>query len=281
MRVKASIQPDLLESIVSAMRRAVDEREMHCSVRTLEGALVDRTINGQCFIDALRRNAGCNVIAECKRRSPSRGLIRSNYVAVDIAREYAAAGAVAISVVTEQAFFDGKLEDLEAVCNRVQIPVLCKDFIVSEYQLFEAALGGASAVLLIAAALDEKTLRRLMATARDIGLTVLTEVHNSCELDRVLGAGADVIGVNNRNLRTLKVDLGVCERLVEHIPNDVIAIAESGLRSASELTGLSKAGYDAFLIGESFLVQPEPGAALSALLSEFERCSAGTLDANG
>ena len=280
MTVDPSVQPDLLESIVSAMRRAVHDREVRCSVRALEGALAGRIINGQCFVDALRRTTGCNVIAECKRRSPSRGLIRSDYVAVDLACEYAAAGASAISVVTEPAFFDGKLEDLEAVCGRVEIPVLCKDFIVSEYQILEAALGGASAVLLIAAALDERTLCRLMGTARDIGITVLAEVHNDFELDRALGAGADVIGVNNRNLRTLTVDLGVCERIVEHIPTNVVAIAESGLRSASDLIGLSKAGYDAFLIGESFLVTPEPGATLAGLLSKFERCSVETLDAN-
>jgi len=278
MNGEPSVHPDLLESIVSATRRAVGEREAQCSIRILESALAGRTVNGQYFVDALRRDTGCNVIAECKRRSPSRGLIRSSYAPVDVARAYAVAGASAISVVTEPAFFDGALDDLESVCGAVDVPVLRKDFIVGEYQLVEAALAGANAVLLIVASLDDSTLNRLMASAGDLGLAVLTEVHDRCELNRALRAGAEVIGVNNRNLRTLTVDLGVCEMLVEDIPNTVVSVAESGLRVGSELIGLHKAGYDAFLIGESFLVQPEPGAALAALLSEYERCSVESLD---
>ena len=271
MSIETPVRPDLLETIVSATRRAVRDRETHRSMRDLEQARAGRSADGERFVEALRRGDGYNVIAECKRRSPSRGVIRPAYDPATIAESYAESGAAAISVLTEPAFFDGALEHLEAVRGVVEVPLLRKDFIVSEYQLFEACVAGANAVLLIVAALDDAALRRLMASARVLGLAVLTEVHGGDDLGRALHAGADVIGVNNRNLRTLSVDLHASEALIEDIPDDVVAVAESGLRVASDLVALRQAGYDAFLIGESFMSQAEPGAALAALLSEVER----------
>lgn len=265
------VQSDLLEAIVSATRLAVRDREAKCPVGDLDRARAGRLANGERFVEALRRKDRYNVIAECKRRSPSRGVMRPNYDPANIAHAYEESGAAAISVLTEPAFFDGALEHLEAVRGVVEIPLLRKDFIISDYQLFEASLAGANAILLIVAALDNAALHRLTASARALGLAVLTEVHDRKELDCALHAGADAIGVNNRNLRTFMVDLSVSETLVEDIPPDVAAVAESGLRIALDLVPLRQAGYDAFLIGESFMMQAEPGAALAGLLSDVER----------
>jgi indole-3-glycerol phosphate synthase len=207
-----------------------------------------------------------NVIAECKRRSPSRGVLRPDYDPVAIARAYTAAGAAAISVLTEPTFFDGALEDLEGVRAAVDTPLLRKDFIVSEYQLLEARAAGADAALLIVAALTPVELRQLSTTAVSLGLDTLVEVHDASELAVAVDSGARVIGVNNRNLRTLTVDVHASEALVGLMPKDVIAVSESGLKSAADLSRLSRLGYGAFLIGERFMTDPDPGAALVALL---------------
>ena len=264
--------PDLLEAIVAATRCAVADRETLRSPLQLERAAAERVPRGRAFVEALRRVGRCNVIAECKRRSPSRGVIREVYRPEEIAAGYVAAGAAAVSVLTEPAFFDGSLAHLAAVRARVNLPLLLKDFILSEYQLLEGRASGADAALLIVAALDDKELRGLARAARGLGLAVLTEVHDRRELDRALEAGAEVIGVNNRNLRTLTVDLTASRELIDVIPEDVVAVAESGLGTGADLATLCKAGYDAFLIGESLMRRPSPGAALATLLDQ-----AGTL----
>jgi indole-3-glycerol phosphate synthase len=207
-----------------------------------------------------------NVIAECKRRSPSKGVLRASYDPVAIARSYAAAGAAAISVLTEPTFFDGSLAHLEAVRAAVRVPLLRKDFVVSEYQLFEARAAGADAVLLIVAALEPADLDRLGKRAASIGLDVLVEVHTADELDAALIQGARIIGVNNRNLRTLEVDVHASAALVDRIPPDVVAVSESGLRSAADLIRLRRLGYRAFLIGERFMAAEDPGGELRTLL---------------
>ena len=259
-------RPDLLEAIVAATRRAVTDREAARPSVELERAAARREPRGRTFVDALRAPGGCRVIAECKRRSPSRGVIREAYDPAAIAAGYAAAGAAAVSVLTEPAFFDGALDHLVAVRRHVDRPLLQKDFIVSGYQLLEGRAAGADAALLIVAALDDTALRDLLGWARNLGLAVLTEVHDGQELDRALDAGAEVIGVNNRNLRTLKVDLDASRVLIEAIPEGVVAVAESGLCEASDLRALRRAGYDAFLIGESLMRMPDPGAHLACLL---------------
>ncbi len=206
------------------------------------------------------------VIAECKRRSPSKGILRRDYAPASHAAAYAAAGAAAISVLTEPTFFDGSLEHLAQVrARRSMRPLLRKDFIVSEYQLVEAAAFGADAVLLIVGALNDRELRALLATARGLGLAALVEVHDAAELARAVDSEADVIGVNSRNLRTLTVDGDVLERLVQAIPSNVTAVAESGIRTPGDIARLSDAGYSAFLVGERLITERDPGAALRAL----------------
>jgi indole-3-glycerol phosphate synthase len=207
-----------------------------------------------------------NVIAECKRRSPSRGVLAADYDAVGLARQYQEGGAAAISVLTEPTFFDGALEHLTAVRSAVALPLLRKDFIVDDYQLFEACAAGADAVLLIVAALEQAELTALQKRAWDLGLATLVEVHDEEELARAVDSGARVIGVNNRNLRTLAVDVSASDRLASRVPGSVIAVSESGLTSREELEQLAAAGYRAFLIGERFMTDPNPAAAVRQLM---------------
>jgi indole-3-glycerol phosphate synthase len=209
-----------------------------------------------------------NVIAECKRRSPSKGVLAADYDPVPIARRYEQGGAVAISVLTEPTFFDGTPEHLTAVREAVSLPVLRKDFIVDEYQLFEARAIGADAVLLIVAALDQATLVRLQTRAWDLGLATLVEVHDDEELSRAVDSGARVIGVNNRNLRTLTVDVDASYRLAARMPRQVIGVSESGLQTRADLERLSAAGYRAFLIGERFMTDADPAKAIGELIGE-------------
>jgi indole-3-glycerol phosphate synthase len=188
------------------------------------------------------------------------------YDAGAIACQYEAGGAAAISVLTEPTFFDGALDHLAAVRRAVRLPLLRKDFIVDEYQLFEARAAGADGVLLIVAALEQADLARLQARARDLGLAVLVEVHDESELSRAIDSGARLIGVNNRNLRTLAVDVDASYRLAEKMPPGVISISESGLQSRTDLERLASAGYRAFLIGERFMTDPNPAAAIRDLI---------------
>jgi indole-3-glycerol phosphate synthase len=241
-------------------------REARESFAALAGRADATTVRPGAFRSALARTGGVNVIAECKRRSPSRGVLRTEYDPVAIARSYDAAGAAAISVLTEPTFFDGSLEHLAAVRAAVSTPLLRKDFVISEYQLLEARLNGADAVLLIVAALSPHELERLLSAARSLGLDTLVEVHDAVELTRAIDAGADVIGVNNRNLRTLAVDVDTSARLVGRMPAGVIAVSESGLKTMADLRTLKQLGYRAFLIGERFMTAPDPGALLAGLL---------------
>ena len=254
---------DLLRTVVAAARRAADERERSAA------ALHDRAwppAKGASFAAALPQ-PGVRVIAECKRRSPSRGILRAVYDPVAIARGYERAGATAISVLTEPTFFDGALDHLRAVAASVDIPVLRKDFIVTEFQLREARAAGAAAVLLIVAALDDQELRRLLARAAALELAALVEVHDYDELARALDAGATIVGVNSRNLRTLEVSTALFDELAPSIPREIVAVAESGLKTRDEIERLRRLRYDAFLVGERFMVEPDPGQALAVLLA--------------
>lgn len=258
---------DLLATIVAATRRAVRFRESACAIGDLARQTV-RVPQGAAFVNALRRSAAPRIIAECKRRSPSRGILRERYDAAVHADSFADAGAAAISVLTEPTFFDGSPDDLRAVRAAVSIPVLRKDFIVTDYQILEAAALGADAVLLIVGALDDVSLKRLLALASERGLAALVEVHDSDELARAMEAGASIIGVNSRNLRTLTVNHDVLERLApEYLRagGAGILVAESGIRTGDDIRRLSGAGYDAFLVGERLITEPDPGAALREL----------------
>ncbi len=261
-------RPDLLDAIVGATRHAVAAAERRRPLAQVEQAAARRSPRGEAFRAALRSPDRVPIIAECKRRSPSRGVLREDYQPPAIARAYESTGAAAISVLTEPAFFDGRLDHLAAVREAVAIPLLRKDFIVSVYQLAEARAAGADAALLIVAALDDPTLRRLVAAATGFGLAALVEVHDAVELSRALAAEARIIGVNNRNLRTLDVDLDASFSLVASIPENVIAVAESGIKTSDDLRALREAGYDGFLVGESLVTRSDPGAALTALLSD-------------
>jgi indole-3-glycerol phosphate synthase len=258
---------DLLETIVAATRRIVEVREAAQPLAQMaERAEAVLSRPGR-FFGALSVADQINVIAECKRRSPSKGVLRTEYDPVAIATGYADAGAAAISVLTEPTFFDGALEHLAAVRGAVDVPLLRKDFIVSEYQLLEAKLAGADAVLLIAAALRPAELKVLHDHATRHGLDALVEIHDGRELAIALDVGARIVGVNNRNLRTLQVDVHASEALIAHLPGDVVAVSESGLKSPGDVLRLRALGYRAFLIGETFMTATDPGAALRALLA--------------
>lgn len=262
-----SAPPDLLAAIVAATRTRVREQQHHQSLAVLERRAAACHPDGAAFYRALATVDRVNVIAECKRRSPSRGVLRADYDPAAIAREYEAAGAVALSVLTEPAFFDGALDHLTAVRDAVALPLLRKDFIVDEYQLFEARAHGADAVLLIVSALDDESLVRLLRAAAALGLAVLVEVHDLDEMSRAHAAGARLIGVNNRNLRTLAVDTEVSAAVAAALPAGVTAVSESGLRTAADLHRLRALGYAAFLIGERFMTASSPGQGLRDLLA--------------
>ena len=258
---------DLLETIVAATRRIVDVREAAQPLAALvERAAALPSRPGR-FFGALSVADEINVIAECKRRSPSKGVLRVEYDPAAIATGYADAGAAAISVLTEPTFFDGALEHLAAVRAAVDVPLLRKDFIVSEYQLLEARIAGADAILLIVAGLRPAELNVLHDHATRHGLDALVEVHDARELAIALDVGARIVGVNNRNLRTLQVDVHASEALIAQIPGDVVAVSESGLKTSGDLLRLRGLGYRAFLIGETFMTAADPGAELRALVA--------------
>jgi indole-3-glycerol phosphate synthase len=226
------------------MRRQAQEVRRDVKPRALRGAL---------------RGDGINIIAEFKRRSPSKGTIRVDANLTQIVQSYEAGGAVAISVLTEEDYFDGSLADLRAVKSAVKRPVLRKDFIFEEYQVYESAAAGADAILLIVAALDDETLLRLRRLAEDeLQMDALVEVHTSDEMQRAAASGATLIGVNNRDLRTFKVSLETSVELAREAPPDALLISESGLHSSSDLQRLRDAGYHGFLIGETLMRAEDP-----------------------
>jgi len=209
------------------------------------------------------------IIAEIKQKSPSAGLLRPDLDPVRIADDYEKAGAAAISVVTEPIFFRGGIETLAGLRWHTNLPLLRKDFVVDPYQVLEARHAGADAVLLIASLLDGPSLEELRTFTEDLGMDALVEVHGEEELERAVVAGATLIGVNSRDLKSFEVSLDVCLRLAERLPGSVAAVAESGIRTAEDVRRLSKAGYRGFLIGESIMRAVSPGAALAELVSSL------------
>jgi indole-3-glycerol phosphate synthase len=218
--------------------------------------------NPHAFRRALEKD-GVNIIAEFKRRSPSKGMIREGANPIEIARAYEAGGAVAMSVLTEEDYFAGSLNDLRQVKSAVDLPVLRKDFIVEEYQVYESAAAGADAILLIVAALDDESLVRLRRLAEEeLQMDALIEAHTSDEMKRAVACGAKLIGVNNRDLRTFEVSLETSLSLAREAPSDALLISESGLNNAADLQRLYDAGYRGFLIGETLMRADDPAAAL-------------------
>ena len=230
------------------------------------------------FLRALESNSGrINIIAEFKRRSPSAGTIRSDLPASDVVTRYERGGACAISVLTDEEYFSGSILDLAAIRESTALPLLRKDFITDEIQIYEAASFGADAVLLIAAALDDAALAKLCATAEDkLGLDALVEVHTSQELARAVGAGAKIIGINNRDLGTFQTSLDTSERLIAEAPRDRIMISESGLQYPESVRHLRALGFHGFLIGEALMRAPDPEAALRDFIAGAEDVREGT-----
>jgi len=254
-----------LDDIVLAARRSLEERRRRVPAASMERAALGREPRGEAFAAALRSGPGPAIIAECKRRSPSKGLLRAAYDPAAIARAYERAGAAALSVLTDTPHFGGSIGDLEAVRAATTLPVLRKDFVLDGYQVVEARAAGADAVLLIAAVLGAE-LGPLAGLARSLGLAALVEVHDEGELVRAVEAGATLVGVNNRNLRTMGVDLETSVRLAAHLPPGVTAVAESGIRTRTDAVRLHGCGYHALLVGERLMTAADPGAALQELI---------------
>jgi indole-3-glycerol phosphate synthase len=234
------------------------------------------------LLSALESNPkGVNIIAEFKRRSPSAGTIRKDLSANDVATRYERGGACAISVLTDEQYFGGSISDLQAIRASTVLPLLRKDFIIDEIQIYEAAVVGADAVLLIAAALDDAPLAKLRAVAEDeLGLDAVVEVHTSEELRRAVRAGARIIGVNNRDLQTFRTSLDTSERIIAEAPRDRIMISESGLQTPKSLRHLKALGFRGFLIGEALMRAPDPEAALRDFIAATERDTAAPIDTN-
>ncbi len=218
------------------------------------------------MIPALRRD-GVNVIAEIKRRSPSKGVIRENFDPVNIARNYTAGGAAAISCLTEEDFFDGSLDYLRAVRNVSPLPILRKDFIFDEYQVYEAVHAKADAILLIAAMLDGEQFNDLLQLAYGLGLDALVEIHDREEMEKVMRYDVRLLGINNRNLRTFETRLETSLELAAELPKSITLVSESGIRTREDIDRLRAAGFHAFLIGEELMRAEDEGAALKALVS--------------
>ncbi len=257
-----------LEEIVAAARRRVAGAQASADLRGLWRAAEDHAPRG--FRKALQSTAksGVAVVAELKKASPSKGLIRADFPVAELARELQSAGAAALSVLTEEEYFQGSLQNLETASRATNLPCLRKDFIIKEFQVLEAKAHGADAILLIVAALSSAELDALHQEARKLELDVLCEVHDELELQRALDAGCETVGVNNRNLHTFQVDLNTSLRLAKLIPGSVLKVAESGIETAADIATLRQAGFDAFLIGESLMRAASPGEALRALRTQ-------------
>ena len=255
----------VLDDILEGVREDVASRREEVSLDELRDAAAAAPAPLDAY--ALLRAPGVGVIAEVKRASPSKGQLAEIADPAGLAREYAAGGARAVSVLTEGRWFGGSLADLSAIRAAVTCPLLRKDFIVSSYQVHEARAHGADIVLLIVAALDQNTLMGLLERVESLGMTALVEVHTEEEADRALAAGARVIGVNARDLATLDVDPGVFERIAPGLPNTIVKIAESGVRGPHDLIRYAAAGADAVLVGEGLVTHKSPREAVAELVT--------------
>jgi indole-3-glycerol phosphate synthase len=253
-----------LGAIVAARRQRTAEARARTPLESLKRGVQARSERRD-FAAALSVGP-LRIIAELKRASPSGGILRQRYQCEAIAQNYEAAGASALSVLTEECHFLGSLADLETVRAAVRLPVLRKDFILEDYQIYESVAAGADALLLIVAALSDEDLRRFLELCQSLRIAPLVEVHDESELERALAAGAGIIGVNNRDLKTLEVDLEISLRLRPGIPAGRIAVSESGINTGEDLRRIAGAGYHAALIGERFMTAADPGAALREML---------------
>jgi indole-3-glycerol phosphate synthase len=263
----SSRSQNILDRIVEARRASVAHRKRVLPEVALKLAVEKKVAPPRDFAGALARTAKINIISELKKASPSRGVIREEYAPAVLAASLEEAGAAALSVLTEEDFFSGSLGDLKEASRVTKIPILRKDFIVDPWQVWETRATGADSFLLIAAVLHDAELRELLELGRALKMEALVEVHSREELERVLAAGARIIGVNNRDLRDFQVHLETSLGLAAAIPEDCIAVSESGLRTYDDVARLQHAGFDAFLIGEHVMQSADPAAALRALLA--------------
>lgn len=257
--------PTILDEIVAHKRQEIAAAEAAVPVTELERRLADVPAPRD-FFAALSTPGPIRLIAEVKKASPSKGVIRADFDPLAIAKTYEAHGASCLSVLTDEHFFQGKLDYLRTIKRQVGLPVLRKDFILDRYQLLEARAAGADAVLLIAECLDDCHLRALHNEAVRLGMSPLVELYEPENLPRVFDAGATLIGINNRDLRTFKTDLDHTLRMRERIPDECVLVAESGIRNRADVERLQAAGVDAILVGESLMASPDIGAAVDALL---------------
>lgn len=263
-----------LDRIVEAKARSIgrSKRQKPLSILIHRAEAARGSRKASIFVECLNNPDRINVIAEAKHRSPSKGLIREEFDPVAIASSYAHAGAVAASVLTEEDFFGGSLDHLRAIRHaQPDLPLLRKDFVFDDYQLWESAEAGADAILLIVAILSDGLLRRLIALSAELGLDALVEVHTEEEMKRALGAGARLIGINNRDLTTFAVDIDTSIKLAPLAPRDAILVAESGITTAADIKRLKAAGCNAYLIGEHLMRAEDPGIALRQLLESADR----------
>ena len=255
----------ILETIAEATRKRVAAEKEKCSFAEMkEKATAMNPDTGFPFEQALKK-PGMSIICEVKKASPSKGIIAEDFPYLEIAKEYEMAGASAISCLTEPEYFKGDKRYLKKIAETVSIPVLRKDFTVDPYMIYEAKVLGATAVLLICALLPEETLKEYLETAHSLGLSALVEAHDEAEVAQAMRAGARIIGVNNRNLKTFEVDINNCIRQRKHIPSDILFVAESGIKSREDVAALEKGGVDGVLIGETLMRSPDKEMTLRQL----------------
>jgi indole-3-glycerol phosphate synthase len=257
----------ILSRIIEEKRKELDRAQSDVPLNVLKKAAESIYIKSS-FKKNISRKGHINLIAEIKRSSPSQGVIRNDMDPVRISLAYNAAGASAISVLTDERFFDGKLEYIKMVKDRVTIPVLRKDFIIDEYQVYQSAAAGADAILLIANILTQEELSRYYSLARDLGMDVLMEVHNAEEVEKALSTPATIIGINNRDLTDFNVDISVTQQLIRLIPENKIIVSESGIETYEQVMFLKSLGVNAVLIGETFMRAENIGEKVRDLIRE-------------
>lgn len=262
----------ILDRIVQAKTKRLEETKRRAPIERLDKSATEpaATCQPNSFTQALSRSDTINIIAEIKQRSPSKGIICRDFDPVRIAESYANAGAAALSILTEEDFFGGSLDHLKAIREGVSLPLLRKDFIFDEYQIYESVLAGANAVLLIVAILEDDLLASLINLTRKLGLAALVEVHSVEEMKRANRAGASLIGINNRDLTNFSVDLNTSVELARLAPDRAILVSESGINTGADIRHLRSAAFNSFLVGEHLMRATEPGAALRRLIEEAE-----------
>jgi indole-3-glycerol phosphate synthase len=258
---------DILDKIVAVKHQEVAAAKKRTSLEAMRADAESRVLTRD-FVGALRAKIAAGkpaVIAEIKKASPSKGVLREDFIPADIAQSYAEYGAACLSVLTDQQFFQGRIDYLKQARASCQLPVLRKDFMIDPYQIYESRAIGADAVLLIAACLDDAQMKDLEAIARSLDMAVLVEVHDGAELERALKLKTPLIGINNRNLKTFEVTLDTTLALKDKVPADRLLVTESGILTRDDVLRMGAAGVNAFLVGEAFMRAPEPGEALAAL----------------